>query len=260
MKKRVISAAVLLAIVVPIVYVGGFYYYIGLSILSIFAYKEIISLPSLDDVPSAIKICGIVFFMPIVLSSLMSGEFNNINYLYLILLFVYLFVPTLFYKDDCYKLKDGMYLAALMIFIGIGFASMIYARESIYTFVYLISVPILSDTFAMLTGMLVGKHKLCPSISPNKTVEGSVGGFFISIIVPLIIYFYLIGDITLNVFFMTLALAMFSQIGDLIFSKIKRENNIKDFSNLIPGHGGVLDRVDSIMFVSIIYLIISSII
>lgn len=259
MKKRVISAIIMILIVLPIVYFGGFYYYIALGIVSILAYKEIISLPYFSGVPSIIKICGVIFYLPIVFGGLINDLNGSINYFYLILLFIYLLIPSLIYGENEYKIKDGFFMGAMITFLSLGFASLFFARESLSLFIYLISIPILSDTFAMLIGSLIGKHKLCPSISPNKTVEGSCGGLIIGSIIPLIIYNYLIGDITIVVIGMTLVLNLFSQLGDLVFSKIKRENSIKDFSNLIPGHGGILDRLDSILFVSSIYLIFSSI-
>lgn len=259
MKTRVLSGIVLAAILLPVVYIGGFYYYIALGTISLFAYKEIIALPYFKSVPSAIKIFGVLFYLPIVFSSLMDGLSGNLNYLYLIMLFVYLLIPSIFYTDNEYTIKDGLLFGSLVTFIAVGFASFIYARSSFEIFLYLISIPILSDTFAMITGSLIGKNKLCANLSPKKTVEGAFGGLVLGVLVPLILYYYLVDVVTLNIISMTICLALFSQLGDLIFSKIKRENDIKDYSDLIPGHGGVLDRLDSVMFVSIIYLVFSSI-
>lgn len=257
MKKRILSATVLILILLPIIYFGGLYYYIALGIISLLAYKEVICLPSFENVPNIVKVFGVIFYLPIIFCYLMSESAGNLNFIYIILLFIYMLVPSLFYSEKDYKIKDGMYLTAVMIFLAIGFSSLLYARESLEVFIYLISIAILSDTFAMITGKLIGRHKLCTHISPNKTVEGSLGGLLLGTCVPLIIYNYLVGDITSIIVIMTIAIAVFSQIGDLIFSRIKRENDIKDFSNLIPGHGGVLDRLDSIIFVSLIYFIFS---
>lgn len=260
MKKRVLSALVLCLLLIPIIYLGGIYYYIAVGIISVIAFKEIITLPDFKKISTTIKIGSVIFYLPIVYCGVMSSDFSSLNYLYLILLFIYFFLPSLFYSKEDYKLKDGFYLLSLLLFIAVGFSSLIYARESSSIFIYLISIPIISDTFAMLTGMLIGKHKLCPSLSPKKTIEGSVGGFIVSTIVALILYTNLVGSISLTIVLVTMCLSIFSQIGDLIFSKIKRENDIKDYSNLIPGHGGALDRLDSILFVSVIYFILYSII
>ena len=104
---------------------------------------------------------------------------------------------------------------------------------------------------------MVGKHKFT-SISPNKTIEGCIIGTIISTFVATMYYINIIGNTT-NIFKIVSLIALLSiigQCGDLFFSAIKRENNKKDFSNLIPGHGGILDRLDSIIFVMFAFIII----
>lgn len=114
----------------------------------------------------------------------------------------------------------------------------------------------LTDTFAYFTGRFFGKRHLAPKISPNKTVEGAVGGLFGGI-VSMLIYGLIIGFINpgLEINFLNLGIlgflsAIFAQMGDLSLSLIKRETGIKDFGSFIPGHGGILDRIDSIIFVA----------
>ena len=136
---------------------------------------------------------------------------------------------------------------------------MILVRNlGLWDFCSLILIFILTDTFALFCGMAFGKHKLIPHVSPNKTWEGSIGGTLIATIGVSVFYHYLISPVTWKIVLGILILSCIGQIGDLIFSKIKRENNIKDFSNLIPGHGGVLDRLDSTITIMLGYLIIYS--
>ena len=107
----------------------------------------------------------------------------------------------------------------------------------------------MTDTGAYFTGVFLGKHKLCEKISPKKTVEGAIGGIVFCVI-SLIVYAYAM-KLEVNyiaVFVGAAVLSVIAQIGDLSFSVIKREYNIKDYGNLMPGHGGVLDRFDSTMF------------
>ena len=111
------------------------------------------------------------------------------------------------------------------------------------------------DTFAYFSGCLFGKHKLIPSVSPNKTVEGSIGA-----IVGAVVMFFLYGfilsyffDYSVNyllLLFLSLLCGVVSQFGDLAASVIKRETGKKDFGNLIPGHGGIVDRIDSLIFIA----------
>ena len=105
-------------------------------------------------------------------------------------------------------------------------------------------------------GTFFGKHKLAPLISPKKTWEGSILGTILATILGSIYYFLVIrtGNI-FSIILLTLLLSIMGQLGDLFFSKLKRENGIKDFSDLIPGHGGILDRFDSMIFATLVYLI-----
>lgn len=129
---------------------------------------------------------------------------------------------------------------------------------------FAIFLPVFSDTFAYLVGSTLGKRKLCPSISPKKTVAGAIGGLLGSVLcaVTFFLLFDLyavipVGYVTFSdsvavraVIFVVLGIVggVLAEIGDLAASRIKRTMNIKDFGNIFPGHGGVLDRLDSIMF------------
>ena len=115
----------------------------------------------------------------------------------------------------------------------------------------------MTDTFAFFVGSMIGRHPLAPTISPKKTVEGAIGGLLMGTIIPTIFYYYFIKTSPIWLLLLiSFILSFVSMLGDLVFSKIKRENEIKDFSNLIPGHGGILDRFDSIIFVILAYILL----
>ena len=108
---------------------------------------------------------------------------------------------------------------------------------------------------AYFTGYFFGKHKLCPNISPKKTIEGFIGGVWGSIIISLIVYLVFRNSATLNVTAIEIILlaAVFSVVGvmgDLFASIIKRKTGIKDYGKIMPGHGGGLDRFDSVLLIS----------
>ena len=119
-----------------------------------------------------------------------------------------------------------------------------------------------TDTFAYITGRLVGRHKLCPNISPNKTIEGFIGGTLMGVVVATSFYHVFINSsISLSILILvTMTLSIVGQLGDLVFSMIKRYYDKKDFSNLIPGHGGILDRFDSLIFIALAFILVSGII
>lgn len=121
----------------------------------------------------------------------------------------------------------------------------------------------ISDTFAYFTGRFLGKHKLCPSISPKKTIEGSIGGVLANIIVfagyALVLRSQF--EIQANVIFFGILGALFSvvgQFGDLFASCIKRHYGIKDYGKMFPGHGGVLDRFDSTLAIALVMLLLNA--
>jgi len=114
---------------------------------------------------------------------------------------------------------------------------------------FLLLVVWMGDTSAFYTGKFFGKHKLSPRISPKKTIEGALGGMFGSILVSPIAHFTFIKHINLaNCIFLGFLLNVFGQLGDLSESLLKRGFRVKDSGTLMPGHGGILDRIDSILF------------
>ena len=120
-----------------------------------------------------------------------------------------------------------------------------------YIALYVFLISFMTDTYAYIGGMLIGKNKLT-SISPKKTIEGSIIGTVMATFLGTCFYNILINDIGLiEIALVSLVLSVISQFGDLFFSSIKRYYDKKDYSNLIPGHGGILDRLDSVIFVTI---------
>ena len=154
-------------------------------------------------------------------------------------------------------------LVTAAIFAGLVFPLMLSCllrlRMMEYGFLLVwapLAVSFGSDTCALFAGMACGKHKLAPLVSPHKTVEGAVGGLLGGVLGLLILRAFAarFGGMTLwtipEVFCFGVLGSLVSQIGDLSFSAIKREYGIKDYGNLLPGHGGVLDRFDSVTFVT----------
>ena len=123
-----------------------------------------------------------------------------------------------------------------------------------YLLLMVFIVAFASDSFAYFAGMFLGKHKLAPRLSPKKTIEGSAGGFF-GTIICMLIYGICMSANGSTVNFVVIAVygylgSLAGQLGDLSFSAIKRLHDVKDYSHIIPGHGGVLDRFDSMLFIA----------
>ena len=140
----------------------------------------------------------------------------------------------------------------VVFFLGFAFNNIIYmAKLDIYKCVLIFLISFITDTYAYIGGMLIGRHKLT-SISPKKSIEGSIIGTIMGCLIGTFFYHIFIGGLSLiTIILICLFLTIISQMGDLIFSSIKRYFNKKDYSNFIPGHGGILDRFDIVIFVSL---------
>lgn len=252
MKKRVISAVVALAIIIPLIALGGIYFKIGMAVLSILSMYEILKLRK--ELPIFIKVISYVLIT-------LSVIFSDVSLLPIIL--ITMSILLVFFDKSEYNVNDFTFVTAFLVLLSTVFTYFIYIRnEDVNILIYLLLITILTDTFALFGGKLFGKHKLIEKVSPKKTIEGSIIGSAFGVIIPSIYYIYMV-DPGANIFMivmMTLILSIFGQLGDLVFSKIKRYFNIKDFSNIMPGHGGVLDRIDSITMVVLAYQIIINII
>ncbi len=266
MKTRIISSVVLLAILIPIIYFGGLGFDIAVYLVSLLALKEFLDVKEEKKMlPNFIKIMCYVIFTLILFGTVRIDNTNFVlDYRIIYGLFLVFLIPTILYHDKTlYSINDAFYLIAGILFLGISFSSFIVLRNlGLEILVYLILITTLTDTYAYLGGYYIGKHKLLKEISPKKTWEGTIIGTSFSVFASSIFYHYAI-DSNLSimiVIFMTLFLSIIGQFGDLVFSAIKRYFNKKDFSNLIPGHGGVLDRLDSIIFVVIGFMFIISMI
>ncbi|MBD5398653.1 phosphatidate cytidylyltransferase [bacterium] len=143
------------------------------------------------------------------------------------------------------------------VYIGFGIMSLLYLYFlDVFSLIYIFVITIFTDSGAYFIGGLVGGPKLCPKISPKKTISGAIGGILCAFAFGttfLIGIAWFVGDYFGSIYvlaLLTIILSIISQMGDLFESWLKRLNNIKDSSNIIPGHGGVLDRFDSILFVA----------
>ena len=265
MKTRIISAIVALAIVIPLFLLGGIPFSIGAGLIAALAYKEIIELKTSHKPYSMLIILlGFISLELIVFNRLQASYiYNGVSYGIIGLVLLLLLIPSIFDKKGNYTTKDALYLFGITTLIGLFFNLLIlleYANK--WLLLYLILIAILTDTFAMIVGCLIGKHKLIPRVSPKKSVEGSIAGSVVATAIASIYYYNVITS-NINIFVLivtTLVLSILGQLGDLLFSKIKRENEIKDFSNIMPGHGGILDRLDSMTLIIFGYIIIINII
>lgn len=256
MKKRIISAIVALLIVIPLIVLGGTVFKVGVGLAGILGFYEMLSMKDNErKIPILIKVISIILFVIIMLSFGYNTEKLYFDYSTLLLILLLILSPIVFYSRRDYNITDATFIIAIILFLGISFNALIALRNAgIENIIYLALITIMTDTFAHFWGTNIGIHKLCPKVSPKKTIEGLIGGTLMGTIIGVLYYITAFEYSSLMaVVAMTLLFSLIGQLGDLIFSAMKRNYDIKDFGNIMPGHGGILDRLDSIIFVTLAY-------
>ena len=177
----------------------------------------------------------------------------------LLILYLLILLSFIVLVDDKnkYNVVDAFMILGISLLVTLPILALNTIRDvGIVNLAFILIIAVLTDTFAYFIGSYFGKRKIS-SLSRNKSLEGLIGGGLSAMLGGGLFYYFLI-DTNLNIaiiFVMCLILSLIGQVGDLVFSSIKRTYDVKDFSNLIPGHGGILDRLDSIIFISLMYLL-----
>ena len=259
MKQRVITAIVMVAVMIPFFIfswtlafpvLAGF-----LAAVGIFEMQRCIGSVKhyAVSVPTVIAAAGMPFLVRYVKNDV-------IGYVFFICfaLITYTFAVSVFSKHR-FPVETAAFSCSTAVYISFGFSALVLLRDLEHgRYIYLLAfiIPWVTDTFAYFCGRAFGKHKLIPDVSPKKTVEGALGGIALTVI-SFAVYSLVICRIYnyhtnyLAVAILAVITAIISMIGDLIASLVKRHYGIKDYGKLFPGHGGVMDRFDSIIATSI---------
>lgn len=251
MKKRTISAIILLTILIASLVISSKLFGLVILALSILGFNEIFNIKYKNNKKmNLLKYIGIIFVIIITLNNnLYQIDLSLITIGLLLILGI---IMVLSHNKKNYSIEDCFYIASSSLLLGLSMGYIIELfNTDIVKGLFIFIIAFITDTYAYIGGSLIGKHKLTP-ISPKKTIEGSLIGTIVGTLIGCVYYYNLVGSVTLiDVTLLCLFLTILSEIGDLFFSCIKRQFDKKDYSNLIPGHGGVLDRFDSVIFVSL---------
>ncbi len=286
MKTRVLTGLGIAVVGIPLIIFSGYIVYpIFLGLLSAIGVWELLRVFGIHkkfavSVPAYV----IAALLPVFAHSMFVREGEQLNYLALtagviFLYLLYLAAVCVFDREigeslrdnpeakerKTLKFSDAAAAFVSVAYVAVSFTAMSltrYMTNGVYIFGLVFIAAWVCDTFAYFTGRLIGKHKLAPNLSPKKTIEGSIGGIAFAVL-GCMLYGLIIDKATelsanyLILALLGLCLSVFSQIGDLWASLIKREHGIKDYSSMLPGHGGVMDRFDSILSIALILMAVS---
>lgn len=254
MLTRIITAVIGIPLVIAVIVLGDPWLRLIMMVISCIGLYEFYS-----AIKSEYKPMQWLGYIAVIIYYLLFSAMNRHSTVFLSV-FILIALTVLVITYSRYTIADIALTVFPIIYVAMFFSFLLLIREAEYGMFWVWLIPLSawgSDTCAYFAGLTLGKHKLAPQLSPKKTVEGSVGGVIgaalIAYIYTMIYTHFQYGELRSYVLLIIIAAtlgAIFSQVGDLAASAIKRHFNVKDFGNLLPGHGGILDRFDSILFVA----------
>ncbi|MDU4889043.1 MAG: phosphatidate cytidylyltransferase [Clostridium sp.] len=254
MNQRYIGALVLVPLLVFIL-LGGYFLKLSVLFLSLGGMYEFYKVTKVKGY-KPIEIVGYILCIGYNIYISIGLDVKIAVGVFLLVVFLLMIVPVLNteinFIDIALTILPCFYVAVFFSFILL--ISMMNNGKYLLWLIFISSWC--CDTLAYYFGRAFGKHKLIPKVSPKKTVEGSLGGLLGSVI-GCTVYGFIISKYGVNIALYHYVIigilgGIFGQFGDLVASSIKRNAGVKDYSNLIPGHGGILDRFDSILFVAVV--------
>ncbi len=264
MAKRLISAAIAIPLGLVVVILNNeLLYYIAMTLLSVVAvYELFMATKYLKN--KLISVLSLIFVAVVPFVYWIDELRSHVKLIYLC--FVILLAFAMIAKHERVKFEQVALVSFISLAIPLALNTLSFIRtnfpeHSIFYIVYIMLSVWVGDAGAYFVGTFLGKHKMCPKISPKKTWEGFFGGIITTGVIAFITCFvYEFIDATVNggvhtfsvnylyLVGLSLVLSVLGVLGDLSASLIKRECSVKDFGNILPGHGGVLDRFDSVLF------------
>lgn len=254
--KRVASALVGIPVLIFCVYKGGLYFYMPVILLVLLGLREF---NNISNKAGCKSILSLLLLGGTVIPLAVAWEVSQLEFI--IAAYVLLFFVSFLFRYPHYSPLDLAFSLLGVFYVTIGFSHLLLLRtmnNGFWLILYVFIVVWSTDTGAYFTGMFLGKRKLAPQISPNKTWEGFVGGVLFSILCVYIMVIYVQSLQEIPLLVITPLISVAGQLGDLFESTLKRFAGCKDSGNIIPGHGGILDRFDSMLWAAplVYYLIL----
>lgn len=249
MRQRVKTSIVLAVLIIPAVLFGGWSYNLIIGAVALIGTMELLQMANIDtkSLPSIATYIGTlsIVYYHMIASYIPEQLSDGIIPVFAVLL---LLISTVIVPSFNFT-KAGI-SALTMGYIGVGSqAAIIIRQEDLAIFVFILLVIVSTDIGAYFIGSKIGKRKLAPLLSPNKSVEGSIGGIVLALLTTSIyLNFITLPYSYIIMLLIAIILSITGQFGDLLESAFKRHFGVKDSGAILPGHGGILDRFDSILF------------
>jgi phosphatidate cytidylyltransferase len=249
MKQRIITAVLAAALFVPFVIWGSLPFLLFVYLLGTIGLYELIRMKKLPLNSFATVLAYILLWALLLPADVLSQSFFDKPQL--IMIGVLLFLIYTVISKNKFTFDDAGFMIISVLYIGMGFYYVYMTREVGLMYIFYVLFTIwASDSGAYFFGKSFGKRKLWPEISPNKTVEGFIGGIVCAIAISFLFFLMTSMEISFwEILVMGVIISVFGQLGDLVQSAYKRHYGVKDSGKLLPGHGGILDRFDSLIFI-----------
>ena len=252
MKQRVITAIIFGAILILFTIAGGIPFIVLTYLFASIAVFELLKMRNVKllSFPGLLSYILLwVFLLPSKYQYILNDL--NVTKMEFTFLIVLLFLTYTVLTQNKFTFDDVAFSILSILYVGMGFYYFMETRDAglVYIF-YSLFIIWATDSGAYFTGRAIGKRKLWPEISPNKTIEGFIGGIISAVIVSIL--FGVFTEMNAPIIWLSIVnifLSIFGQLGDLVESALKRHYEIKDSGHILPGHGGILDRFDSLLFV-----------
>lgn len=252
MKTRILTAIFAAAIFLPLVFIGNTPFILLVYFLATIALQELMRMKKIKmlSIPGLI---GFIFLSTLLIPQTLLIESVGTNFSKIeaaLIVVMFLLSYTVISKNE-FSFDDAGFIIISTLYVGVGFYYLIETRMAGLSYIFFALFVIwATDSGAYFIGRAFGRKKLWPEISPNKTVEGFVGGIISAVLVGLVFQWISpIHNSTSAVLLVAMITSIFGQMGDLVESALKRHYIVKDSGQILPGHGGILDRFDSLLFV-----------